>query len=49
VPPIARLFAFGSPTPSALAVGAVATLMAIAWFELVKRVPGTGRAIAGAQ
>ncbi|OYY67219.1 MAG: ATPase [Burkholderiales bacterium 28-67-8] len=49
VPPIARLFAFGSPTPGALAVGAVATLMAIAWFELVKRLPGSGRGVAAAQ
>ncbi len=37
VPPIARLFAFGSLTPGALAVGAVATLLAVLWFEVVKR------------
>jgi hypothetical protein len=42
VPPIARLFAFGSPKPGAMAVGALATLLAIVWFEVVKRVPGAG-------
>ena len=42
IPPIARLFAFGSPTPGALAVGGVATLLAVVWFELVKRLRPSG-------
>ncbi len=49
VAPIARVFTFGTPTPGALAVGAVATLLAIAWFELVKRMRGAQRGIAAAQ